>query len=239
MRNTYFQFKQFRVSQDKCAMKVTTDACIFGAWVPEGKYERMLDIGTGTGLLALMLAQKSDGVIDAVEVDEAAAYQAGENFKQSPWHQRLHIIHQDVLQFSLKKEGKYDLIVCNPPFFEGNLPSEAHNKNLAKHSVLLSRLQLCEVVGRLLKPDGLFYVLFPAHEAELFQSLAGGYGLTTLYTTAIVNNPDGQVLRTMTCMQRKSCRDEDIKMTNLYIRKDNGDYSEDFIQLLKPYYLYL
>lgn len=118
MPNTYFQFKQFRIDQDQTAMKVTTEACILGAWVDEQiPPQTVLDIGTGTGLLALMLAQKfPQAEIDAVEIDQGAFTQAHANFHSSPWPERLQVFHQRIQDFDPGK--KYDLIISNPPFFK-------------------------------------------------------------------------------------------------------------------------
>ena len=132
MSNTYFQFKQFTIHQDKCAMKVCTDACMLGAWTA-GKLggsgiNNILDIGCGTGLLSLMLSQKINASIDAVEIDADAAKQAGENISASPWAANIRVIHTSLQEFMPKK--KYDLIICNPPFYENDLRSEHENKNV-------------------------------------------------------------------------------------------------------------
>src|ERR1043166_5945137 len=125
MGETSFRFRQFTVHQDKCAMKVGTDAVLLGAWVNPGSAKRILDIGTGTGLIALMLAQKSTAKIDAVDIDEEAFLQARENFRISPWFQRLGIYHQTFQEFAQENSDKYDLIVSNPPYFkETKIPME-------------------------------------------------------------------------------------------------------------------
>ncbi|MEP7128610.1 MAG: methyltransferase, partial [Chitinophagales bacterium] len=136
MSNTYFQFKQFRIDQDQSAMKVATDACILGAATPAPADGAILDIGTGTGLLSLMIAQKCSGRIDAVELDEGSFHQATSNVQNSLWKDRINVIHSDVRTFHPNK--KYDLIICNPPFFENHFKSPFLQKNKAKHAVQLS-----------------------------------------------------------------------------------------------------
>ncbi|MGN6568280.1 MAG: tRNA1(Val) (adenine(37)-N6)-methyltransferase, partial [Flavipsychrobacter sp.] len=138
MSNQYFQFKQFRIEQDKCAMKVSTDACIQGAWTPIHDHVRhVLDIGTGTGLLSLMLAQRDPRMhIDAVELDEQAATQAKENIVSSPFSERIDIIHGDAKEYQANQQ--YDLIICNPPFFQNSLLGDNSKRNTARHTLSFS-----------------------------------------------------------------------------------------------------
>src|SRR6476620_3970566 len=139
MSNTYFRFRQFTVHQERTAMKVCTDACLFGAWVASEirneDLERVLDIGAGTGLLSLMIAQNSDAVIDAVEIDDHAYSQVVDNFSSSPWNDRLRVHHCSVQQF--EPGCKYDLVISNPPFYEHSLRSPDSKKNMAMHSTHL------------------------------------------------------------------------------------------------------
>jgi len=143
MANPFFQFKQFIVYHDRCAMKVTTDSCVFGAWVAgdmareERKITTALDIGSGTGLLSLMIAQKNDLDIDAVEIDKEASLQSQENIAASPWKDRIQVENEDARQF--RGVSKYDCIVSNPPFYENELTSERKTKNIAHHSEELTR----------------------------------------------------------------------------------------------------
>jgi len=154
MANSYFQFKQFTIHQDRSTLKVSTDSCIFGAWVaktcpecfplpplepalslPKG-VGGVLDIGAGTGLLMLMLAQQWSGAIDGIEIDKDTSEQAMENIQASPWGDRLQVSHGDILSATLP--AAYDLIISNPPFYEGDLTSPARHKNLAKHDAGLT-----------------------------------------------------------------------------------------------------
>ena len=165
MANSYFQFKQFTVQQDACAMKVTTDACLFGAWcaaeiqTKNSIGKTALDIGTGTGLLSLMLAQKNVLQIDAIEINKLAAAQAQSNFEASPWSENLHIINKDILEYVTQK--KVDYIVCNPPFYQNELASPDTQKNIAHHSKALNLENLIPIMANLIKEDGSIFLLLP------------------------------------------------------------------------------
>ena len=180
MANNYFQFKQFTVYQGGCAMKVCTDACIFGAVVSAQAgnnplIKNVLDIGTGTGLLSLMMAQKTAALIDAIEIDPLAFVQAAKNFEQSPWHNKLTIHNTDVLEFHPEK--KYDLIISNPPFFEGDLKSENRKKNAAKHDTTLTLEMLLKVIDRcFICGSAVLQCYSPTTGSSFFIELANTFG---------------------------------------------------------------
>jgi tRNA1Val (adenine37-N6)-methyltransferase len=179
MATSYFQFKQFFIQQENCAMKVTTDACLFGAYCAERlkqNAKNILDIGTGTGLLSLMLAQKnSTSLIDAVEIEEQAALQAKQNFQQSPWIERLKIHNTSIQQFSHTTKNQFDFIITNPPFFNNDLKSDQQNRNLALHSTALNFEELIHCIKKLLSPTGKFAVLLPYHRTAAFILLANDF----------------------------------------------------------------
>ncbi|MCO6501317.1 MAG: methyltransferase [Vicingus serpentipes] len=167
-----FQFKQFAIQQDLSAMKVGTDAVLLGAWLTP-KEGDLLDIGTGTGLLSLMLAQRtSTAQIDAIDVDENAYQQAMINVGNSPWKNRVHIQHQSIQLF--KTEKKYDLIFSNPPYFINSSKASEEARNRARHADELPYNQLIVAVKRLLKREGIFAVVLPVNEAQLFIEEAKG-----------------------------------------------------------------
>ena len=172
MANDYFQFKQFLIKQDKCAMKVCTDACLLGAFAANRlplTVHRLLDIGTGTGLLSLMLAQRNlNAVIDAVEIDEAAAEQAKENFNNSPWKERLNVHNEPIQKFAKSINKKYDVIICNPPFFENDLKSNDNQRNLALHSAALSLEELISIVGFLLEKNWKLFLFASISPHKIF-----------------------------------------------------------------------
>jgi tRNA1Val (adenine37-N6)-methyltransferase len=169
-----FQFKQFTIHQDQCAMKVSTDACILGAWVDVAQAENILDIGAGTGLLSLMMAQRSTACIDAVELDTPAFEQAKSNIAESNWGDRVEVFLGKIQDFSSDK--KYDYIVSNPPFYQNHLKSEKVQKNQAHHTETLSFEELLDSVLRLRTTSGKFAVLLPAYEAKVLEDLAVSKG---------------------------------------------------------------
>ena len=187
MANDYFQFKQFTIRQEKCAMKVGTDGVLLGAWADVTQARRLLDIGTGTGLIAIMAAQRNpELIIDAIEIDPAAFEQAQENANNTPWRERIHIFQGKVQTFA--PAYKYDTIVCNPPFFINSTKNPAHNRTLARHCETLSHEDILQVSDHLLLPEGKLCVILPVNEAKQFLELAQNKKwflnkLTTVYPT--------------------------------------------------------
>ncbi|HTO15020.1 MAG TPA: methyltransferase [Edaphocola sp.] len=181
MANSYFQFKQFRIHQEDVGMKVSTDACIQGAlaadkWQTEEK-KLVLDIGTGTGLLTLILAQKmSSSEFIALEIDENAIKKATENFKNSNWSPQI-TLKPNSLQTYQPIEQQFDNIICNPPFFHKHLNSHSLQRNIARHDEELSKEHIAEKVTKLLKQNGSFCILYPASEWEAWEKISLKYGL--------------------------------------------------------------
>lgn len=241
MPNNYFQFKQFKIYQDKCAMKVCTDACLFGAWAAEQmqdeklKITNILDIGTGTGLLSLMLAQKLSAPINAVEIDEQAALQAKDNFEASPWKERLAVFNTPIQQFN--STITYDLIICNPPFFKQSLRSSNHQKNVAKHSISLFLNELNNIILRLLKPKGRFAILLPYTEFRRFEIAAKQEQLNLEHKANIQQMHEHSFFRTIGIFSKQPTP-EAIYET-LSIRDVQNCYAPRFTELLKDYYLHL
>jgi len=180
-----FQFQQFRVRQSASAMKVCTDATVFGAMAPVTPGGRVLDIGTGTGLLALMAAQRGAASVDAVEIDPAAAAEAGENFAQSPWADRLRVIEGDICDPGIPARDRYDLILCNPPFFADQTESDDPRRRRARHADQGFLQQLVAVSAEWLGQRGLFYVLVPVSRVPTLSAMAGQAGLPLACRTDI------------------------------------------------------
>jgi tRNA1Val (adenine37-N6)-methyltransferase len=241
MPNNYFQFKQFTIYQDRCALKVSTDSCVFGAWVAKkvGGFEyhvsRCLDIGAGSGLLMLMLAQQFPGSIHGIEIDAASYEQATENIAGSSWYNRLQLFHDDIKLFSVPHQ--YDLIISNPPFFEGDLKSVNPKYNFAKHNDGLTLQDLLEVTARNLSDKGVFAVLLPYHRTAWFEQLSVSYGLFVTDKLSIRQSVQHPYFRTALMMSKKN--NGVIKKEELVIRQSPEVYSYPFIALLKNYYLHL
>lgn len=238
MPNTYFQFKQFTIHQDQCAMKVCTDACILGAWFADKApaWSQVLDIGSGTGLLMLMLAQKHKGDIKGIELDLTAFRQLQTNIGQSPWKQKLKVFPGDARSFSFPE--KFDFIISNPPFFEGDLPAASDTANLAKHSKELTLAELLTVIDSNLSPEGSFGVLLPYHRTDWFEQLAReNYGFWLREKLLVRQTPRHDYFRSVLYFSRN--REGFVPTAELTIQNSEGKYTEDFVQLMKDYYLYL
>lgn len=240
MPNNYFQFKQFTVQQEKAALKVSTDSCLFGAWIAEEvrvkNYDvrTVLDIGAGTGLLMLMLAQKCDALIDGIEIDEPSCQQAKENLDASIWKERLQLFDADVKLFNFTK--KYDLIISNPPFYKGDLKSGAANRNVAMHDVGLKLDELLQVVDDNLTEDGNFAVLLPYARADEVIEAAKKNSLFLSRRMNVKQSVHHSFFRSILLFERKKMNAE---VKELSIKDETNQYTESFIKLLQDYYLYL
>jgi tRNA1Val (adenine37-N6)-methyltransferase len=238
MSNSWFQFKQFTVQQDKTAMKVCTDSCVFGATVPvTTSTYTILDIGTGTGLLSLMLAQRSNADIDAVELNKDAAQQATDNFFNSPWNERLHVHTcsiQDYFKFTTKQ---YDLIVCNPPFFSASLKTGNTSKDMALHQSHLLIDELIQVVSFMLKQSGDAYLLISIYEEVNFFQAANRLGLNVKRFQEMYDN-ETKLIRYVLHL-RKDTEHMDHETQNFIIRSADKQYTAQFVGALRAFYLNL
>ncbi|MEO8820177.1 MAG: methyltransferase [Ginsengibacter sp.] len=219
-------------------MKVCTDSCLFGAWIAE-KIERkeidpkrILDIGTGTGLLSLMIAQKTSAKTDAIEIDENSFQQTKENFMESQWNQNLQVFHGDIKNWILPE--KYDLIISNPPFYENDLRSSNQNKNKAKHHDTLTLKELILSIKINLTNDGNFGVLLPFHRIQFFTNLAIQNDFFISDELLVKQTPNHPFFRGILFFgkQKKSFTSKE-----LIIKNNEGNYTEEFNYLLKDYYL--
>lgn len=240
MPKDQFRFKQFTISQTGTTLRVCTDSCLFGAWVANSfiKAKNALDIGTGTGLLALMVAQKHFNTsILALEIDEKSAALAKQNFYSSPWLNSLKVENSSLQDFSDKTStNSFDIIFCNPPFFENQLVSSNQTNNLAKHSSQLTRQKLVNAISTLLTEHGSAFVLLPEFEAEDFVKIAKGFGLFLTEQKTVRNKANGAVFRQMMRFEKNQ---KELVQSEIVIYESEKVYSQDFVELLKPYYLYL
>lgn len=233
MRNQ-FRFKQFTVSDELCAMKLTTDAVVLGALSQVGNSLNILDIGTGCGILSLMMAQKSQAMIDAVDIDEKACMQARQNFMNSDWAGRLQIYHLPIQIFAGNQPPKYDLIISNPPYFQNRLLSHDELKNLARHSKELSFNELNSCVCNLLLENGQYWVVIPSCEKKAFITSALSFGLFPQKMTIIKDNPTAMEKIVVLCLSKliPGTFSEEI----LEIKDQCGQYSLPFRELTKEFY---
>ncbi|MBL7749783.1 MAG: methyltransferase [Chitinophagaceae bacterium] len=239
MPNPYFQFKQFTVYHDRCAMKVTTDACMFGAWVAQNLAQQengdksFLDIGTGTGLLSLMIAQQTQARIDAIEIDPQAAAQATENIKASPWSDRINVITEDLHHFHPEK--KYDQIISNPPFYEKEIPSASPGKQAAHHGEGLLLEELFDWVKNNMKQEGRFHALLPFKRKQAIHTMLRKAGLFVEEWVEI--KPTGKALPLRILLRASLEKPLVVYESEEIIAIEGNDYSAFFRGLVKDYYL--
>jgi tRNA1Val (adenine37-N6)-methyltransferase len=240
--NPYFQFKQFTVHQEHTAMKVCTDACLFGAWAANdpqvASAQKILDIGSGTGLLSLMLAQKSTAIITAIEIEDGAYKQTKANFESSPWQDRLLVEHMPIQDYAKQyKLLLYDCIITNPPFFEGDLQSPDASKNLASHSVALPWEDLAKAAGLLLQDHGAWYVLVPTLRAYTMQKLAATFGMQLTEEVLMYNDAKHLPIRAMLKFVKQESA-TNMQRNKMIIKNADQSYTNEFTSILKDYYLH-
>lgn len=243
MANSWFQFKQFRIDQDKCGMKVSTDACVFGGLILKGLQSRAtplrgLDIGTGTGLLSLMLLQECPSIyMDAVEIDSDAFDQARVNFEQSPWSGRVRCYSGSIQDFTRQAQGivQYDFIICNPPFFTGHLLTADAKRQLARHTASLSHGELFRAVSLLLAPGGLAGMLYPASEEARVDAELGVTALQTCKKIKIYPSHTKIYNRLVYILSDKMQTWDGPDY--FYLRDDVKDYSNEYKALLQKFLL--
>ena len=232
-----FTFKQFSILQDKTAMKVGTDGVLLGAWTPINNHPfSILDIGTGTGLIALMLAQRTTAEqIDAFEIDEDAYEQAVENFENSPWGDRLFCFHAGLDEFMEEPEDEYDLIISNPPFYTEDYKTENEQRDLARFSDAMPFEDLVEAADLLLSENGIFSVIIPYKEEEKFIALAKDFDLFPIKITRVKGTPATEMKRSLLAFSRNHL--EDFPVDELVIETSRHIYTEEYITLTKDFYL--
>jgi len=243
MANSFFQFKQFTIHQDKGAMKVTTDGCVFGAWIAakarnEGfNIKHCLDIGTGTGLLSLMLAQQSGAEINTIEIDKDAFEQASSNVAASPWHSRVKVLQGDARAFAFP--GKYDFIMSNPPFYENELKGDDARKNIAHHSEDLSLTELLSVIKQNLAPHGIFCLLLPYKRNDVIKKMLLEKDLAILQMVFVRQSVKHDYFRIILSGSLDTEKQAETLIDEIAIWDDKQQYTNEFTHLLEDYYLKL
>ncbi len=230
-----FRFKHFLIKQERAAMKVCTDSCLFGSLISSENKKNALDIGCGTGLLSLMLAQKNcDIQITALEIDQNAVLDATENIQESPFSNQITLYHQTVQDFSKNSNDKFDLIVCNPPFYQNNLKSDKIDKNTAHHAETLTFNDLSECIDILLEENGSAWILLPPFEMREFISIIEERKLYVSNRYEVRHDENKAVFRVIVELKRTKVVLEEISVINIY---ENKQYSPIFVELLRDYYL--
>ncbi|NOU61138.1 tRNA1(Val) (adenine(37)-N6)-methyltransferase [Marinifilum caeruleilacunae] len=237
MANNYFKFKQFTIFQDGSAMKVGTDGVLLGAWANVEQSQRILDIGTGTGLIAIMMAQRSQGKakIDAIEIDDSAYQQAFENINACPWTDQLQAIHQSFQEFCSNTPEQYDAIVSNPPYFMNGLDAKEESRTKARNADHLPFEELLEGAMKLLNPKGSLSVVLPIEEGGYFIRMAKLSGFSLRRKCKVLPNPGKAAKRYLLEFSVQEC-----ETINEELIVENGQrhvYSPQYINLTKEFYL--
>lgn len=234
MATSFFRFKQFTVYHDKCAMKVGTDGVLLGAWATTSGKKNILDIGTGTGLIALMLAQRSEADIYAIDIDSSASIQAKENVEASPFANRIQVCHSSLSEFVNNNDLQFDLIVSNPPYFKASLLSPIHERNLARHNGTLSLESLIEDSLKLLAPEGSMAFILPYDQEDELHNLATASKLNYSRKTYVRPKPDADYKRILV----EICKhDTTYQEDELIIEESRHQYTSKYIELTKTFYL--
>ncbi|WP_299521026.1 methyltransferase [Winogradskyella sp.] len=231
-----FHFKQFTVNQDRCAMKIGTDGVLLGAWTSiENNPFSILDIGAGTGILSLMLAQRSNAQqIEAIEIDEEAYEQCIDNFENSPWNDRLFCYHASLLEFVEEVDDTFNLIICNPPFYSENYKTDNSSRDLARFNDAMPFEHLIYAATHLLSENGLFSVVIPKKEEKKFIDLALKTGLFPNRILHVKGQPHSKIKRSLI---EFSFRKTEITTNELIIETKRHHYTTDYINLTKDFYL--
>lgn len=232
-----FSFKQFSIEQDRCAMKVGTDAVLLGAWTPIDNNPRsILDIGAGTGIIALMLAQRTNAEqIDALEIDQDAYEQAVDNFENSPWSDRLFCFHAGLDEFVDEPEDEYDLIISNPPFYSEDYKTENSQRDLARFQDAMPFEDLIDAADLLLSENGIFSVIIPHKEEERFIDLCAEAELFPVKITRVKGSHNTSIVRSLLAFKRYELA---VLTTNeLVIEISRHLYTQEYINLTKDFYL--
>jgi len=233
MADTPFRFKQFTVHHDRTAMKVGTDGVLLGALAGSGSPHYILEIGVGSGVVSLMMAQRfPEAKIQGVEIDHAAWQQATENAQKSPWNGRINFFNKSFQEYCHQDLTKFDLIVSNPPYFSNHLKSPDPKRNLALHANALPFSDLAKGVLTLLDPEGEFWVILPPEQMGVLEKILLSTGLNLIWSISVKDKPSKNILRKICGF---SFFNRTVNEKYIFIKDENGDYSNDYSELLKEF----
>jgi tRNA1Val (adenine37-N6)-methyltransferase len=232
-----FKFKQFSIEQDKCAMKVGTDSVLLGAWCPiDNNPNAILDIGAGTGILSLMMAQRTNAEqIDSVEIDEDAYEQCVSNYENSPWSDRLFCYHAALDELVEDPEDEYDIIISNPPFYAEDFKTESTQRDLARFQDAMPFEELIEAADLLLSENGIFAVVIPYKEEENFIDLCVEFELYPVKVTRVKGSHKTPIVRSLMAFKRYEL--SVLTADELVVEINRHEYTDDYINLTKDFYL--
>jgi len=237
MSNPYFQFKQFTVFHDRCAMKVGIDGVTLGAWTPINDAGKILDVGTGTGLIALMLAQRSNAEIDALDIDNHAMEQARINVENSRWKNRIQLFETSLQEYVSVCSTTYDVVVCNPPYFIRSKKSPIDERNTARHAESLTHVELVDLTSNLLKPDGTLCIILPVDEGLQTVSYALNHNWFCHQLVFVFPKPSSKAKRLLIGLGKK---EKITRISRLTIETEqHHEYTDEYKSLVKNFYLKL
>ena len=230
-----FRFKQFSISDEKSAMKVGTDAVLLGACADVSETNNILDVGTGSGIIAIMLAQRSNANIDAIDIDKGSIDDATNNFDNCRWGNRLNAIHSSLQEYVKFTSKKYDLIVSNPPFFSNSLKSPMYSRSLSKHDEKLTHKELLTIVKNLLNSNGRFIVILPFLQIANFKENAlieNLYCSKQLIIYPKYSKPANRII-----MEFSKERQKNLAEKKLTIRNNDNFFTKEYIDLTREFYI--
>ena len=231
-----FRFKYFNVCDEQSTQRVGTDSMILGAWSEPHDSGHILDIGTGCGILSLMMAQKSIGSIDAIEIDTASAIEARNNFQQSLWSERIHLYNMSIQRFIKSIDGKYDFIITNPPYFSDSLQSPVYQRTIARHDQVLSLHELATMAARVLTPQGILALIVPFTCAETFRSICEKNNLHLKRSLIVKSTPSKIPIRV--AQEYSNNVVELPHQAHLIIRDRRGCYSAEYLKLTGEFHYF-
>lgn len=232
--NNYFQFKQFRIIQEQSAMKIGIDGVLLGAWTNTSKVKTILDVGTGTGLLSIMMAQRSNALITAIEIEKNAADEAIKNVTDSPWKDRINVQHTSFQDFVGSNTKKFDLVVSNPPYFSNALKAKNEKRNLARHNDNLTYNELLIGANNLLSDAGIISIILPHSMLGNILMLAENINLHIQKITVIKSKPSREPHRVLIQLGKVKC---DVQKSTFVIYEDNNSFTRSFRELTHQFYL--